>query len=390
MKNKKILLLHSFNSLQTLPSSYGKIIHDLNNKFENFYIVNTDRLEIIFRSKIEKVNKTKFFNKIKLIDPNNIEELNQFIDNDECLVINGISRRVRYFSIFYYLAKKNIPQIMITNMGHVQPPPSYYQGKFKHILNNFFVRVFPHYLYNLLVFFNIFLKIDIRFISNQNLFDQIKSSSFKRDLSHVKEFKLVNSFHYEEEIYKKKSENKHILLLELPPNYLDVSEITGKFNKKELNEHYLQLNNFLIKLKNLNKKKIIVSISPKYKFKEARLRFKNFKIVNRNVQNYIRDSFMVVFYDSSVILYAALSKKPIINIKSEIYEKRNFKTNLYNQLLNLKEINIYDDFNYNKIELMKDLKKRVKSYNNFFKKYLPKNKNSGNKEIIKIIKKKYF
>ena len=85
-----------------------------------------------------------------------------------------------------------------------------------------------------------------------------------------------------------------------------------------------------------------------------------------------------------------MSKKLIINIKSNIYEKRNYKTNMYNKLLNLKEINIHDDFNCDKIKLLKDLKLRTKSYNKFLKKYLPKNKNKGNKEIIKIIKMKYF
>ena len=34
---------------------------------------------------------------------------------------------------------------MITHLGHVQPPPYYYQGKFKHVLNNFFIRTFPHF-----------------------------------------------------------------------------------------------------------------------------------------------------------------------------------------------------------------------------------------------------
>ena len=390
MQKKKILFLHSFNGLQTLPSSYGKIIHDLNKEFKNFYIVNTDNLEIIFKSKIKKIKKTDFFKNIKLFDPKNLKELDQFIKEEDCLVINGISRRVRYFSIFYYLAKKNIPQIMITHLGHIQPEPYYYQGKFKHILNNFFIRTLPHFLYNFLVLINFFSKIDIRFISNKNLFSQITAKSFKRKFSYVKEFKLVNSLHYEESIYTKKSKQDHILLLELPPNYKDVSEITGKFSSEELNDHYSKLNNFLLRLKKLYKKKIIVSISPKYDFKEAKKRFKNFKIVNQNVQKYIRESFLIVFYDSSVILYAAMSKKPIINIKSKIYEKINFKTNHYNKFLNLKEINIHEDFNYNKTKLMKDLKLRVKLYKNFFNKYLPRNKNSGNDQIIKIIKKNYF
>lgn len=390
MKKKKILFLHSFNAIQTIPSSYGKIIHDLNNEFKSFYIVNTDNLEIIFKTKIQKFKKTVFFKNIKLFNPKNLKELDEFIKDEECLVIIGISRRVRYFSIFNYLAKKKISQIMITHLGNIQPEPYYYQGKFQHKLNNFFIRTLPHFLYNFLVLINFFSKIDIRFISNKSLFNHIISKPFKRKFSYIKKFKLVNSLHYEEKIYKTKTKQNHILLLELPPNYIDVSEITGRFNSVELDDHYSRLNKFMLELKKLYKKKIIVSISPKYDLAEAKRRFKNFKIVNQNVQKYIRESFLIVFYDSSVILYAAMSKKPIINIKSNIYERRNFKTNLYNKLLNLKEINIYDDFNHNKIKLLNDLKLRVRSYNKFFKKYLPNNLNSGNNQILKIIKKNYF
>ncbi len=252
------------------------------------------------------------------------------------------------------------------------------------------IRTIPYFLHNILVFFKFFSKIDIRFISNKILYNQIALNSSRRKFSHIKKFVLVNSLHYESEIYKKKNKQKHILLLELPPDYKDVSEILGKFSETELNIHYLKLNSFLSKLKKLYKKKVIVSISPKYNFKQAKHRFKNFKIVNFDVEKYIREAFLVVFYDSSVILYAALSKKPIINITSEIYKKRNFTTNHYNRFLNLKEINIYDNISFTKKGLMNDLNMRVKSYKKFFQKYLPPKKNSGNAQIIKIIKKKYF
>ena len=212
----------------------------------------------------------------------------------------------------------------------------------------------------------------------------------KKKFSYVKSFKLVNSMHYEEKINRKKPKQKHILLLELPPNYKDVSEITGKFKEQDLKVHYRNLNNFLLKLRNSFKKKIIISISPKYSFMKAKFRFKKFKIVNRNVQKYIQEAFLVVFYDSSTILYAIMNKKPIINLKSDLFEKINFKTDHYNKYLNLKEVNISKEFKFSKTKLMKDLRSRFKYYNYFLKKYLPKNKNSGNKQIIDIIKKEYF
>ena len=82
-EKKKILFLHSFYALKTLPSSYGKIIHDLNNEFKNFYIVNTDRLQMFFKPKIVKIKKSNYFKNIELFDPKNFNELEQFIDNDE-------------------------------------------------------------------------------------------------------------------------------------------------------------------------------------------------------------------------------------------------------------------------------------------------------------------
>ena len=368
MKRTKILFLFSFRGLNNVPSSYGKILHDLNREFKEFYIVNTDRLEVIFKSNGPKFKKSNFFKNLKLFDPKSLSHLNEFIKNKDCLIINGVSRRLRYFAIFYFIARKKIPQIMITHLGHIQPSPYYYQGKISHRINNLFIRTIPHLLHNLFVMIKLFSKIDIRFISNVKLYNDINSSSFKKKFSYVKSFKLVNSMHYEEKINRKKLKQEHILLLELPPNYRDVSEITGKFKEQDLKVHYRNLNNFLLKLRNSFKKKIIISISPKYSFMKAKFRFKKFKIVNRNVQKYIHEAFLVVFYDSSTILYAIMNKKPIINLKSDLFEKINFKTDHYNKYLNLKEVNISKEFKFSKTKLMKDLRSRFKYYNYFFKK----------------------
>jgi len=390
MKKKIILFLHSFRQLHTAPNTYGKILKDLNKEFKEFYIVNTDRLEIIFKGNTPKFKKSKFFKNLKLFDPKNLSHLDKFIKNEDCLIINGLSRRLKYFALFNYIARKKINQIMISHLGHVQPNSYYYQGKYRHRINNLFIRTIPHLLHNIFVMIKLFSKIDIRFISNAKLYDDINSSLFKRKFSYVKNFKLVNSLHYEEKINKQKPKAKHILLLELPPNYGDVSEITGKFKERDLKEHYKNLNNFLLYLKSLFRKKVIISISPKYSLKEAKFRFKKIKIVNRNVQKYIHEAFLIVFYDSSTILYAIMNKKPIINIKSNLYEKINYKTDHYNKYLNLKEVNISEEFKYSKIKLMKDLRSRFKYYKYFLNKYLPKNKNSGNNQIIEIIKKEYF
>ena len=84
---------------------------------------------------------------------------------------------------------------------------------------------------------------------------------------------------------------------------------------------------------------------------KAKFRFKKFKIVNRNVQKYIHEAFLVVFYDSSTILYAIMNKKPIINLKSNLFEKINYKTDHYNKYLKLKEINISEEFRFSKTNL---------------------------------------
>ena len=72
MKKTKILFLFSFRDLNTLPSSYGKILHDLNKEFKEFYIVNTDRLEVIFKDNASKFKKSSFFKNLKLFDPSGI------------------------------------------------------------------------------------------------------------------------------------------------------------------------------------------------------------------------------------------------------------------------------------------------------------------------------
>ena len=141
MNEKKILYLTSFRTINIIPSSFGGIIKELNNSFNEFYLVNTDHLEINIKGKkYYKVKKSNFFKGIKLFNPRNFDQLENFIKGNSVLIINAFSRRIQYFRLSYFIARRKIPQIAIFHLGHVQPSDRQYRGKTIHRFRNFFVR----------------------------------------------------------------------------------------------------------------------------------------------------------------------------------------------------------------------------------------------------------
>ena len=84
-------------------------------------------------------------------------------------------------------------------------------------------------------------------------------------------------------------------------------------------------------------------------------------------------------------------KKKIISLRSELFKEKKYLGDINSKALNLKVINIYKKIKINKGPLIKDLKSRFKYYDKYLKKYAAsRQKISGSKEIIKVIKSRYF
>ena len=137
-------------------------------------------------------------------------------------------------------------------------------------------------------------------------------------------------------------------------------------------------------------KEVIVCIHSEYNQDKTQNYFKNFKIFKHRTAEFIYKSFLVVFYESSVIADAFLLKKNIISLKADFewgndcarYQK-NFGT-VFLDITKEEERKIQEK------ELTKRFEVSKLGSDKFVKTYIKTNGNEiGIKKIINIIK-KYF
>jgi len=277
-------------------------------------------------------------------------------------------------------------------MGNVQSPEREFKGKLIYTIKNLISRKFPYFVATIFSNINIFSKIDIKFTSNYKLLKNINSNNFlKKNLSYIKEHKLITSIHFDiSEKKEKTKKEKYILLLDLDPDYKDITFLLGEIDLEKKKIHYKNLNFFLEKLSKIYRKKVIVSIHPMYNLENAKKRFKNFKVINKNTKKYIYDSFIVVFYDSSAIVDALIAKKRIIYINSNLFSEKKYPTDGYQKLINFKSFNISKKNKIEKKILIKELNRKILNYDKYNKIYLgKKNTLQGFKSIVKVIKNRY-
>jgi len=403
MKKKEIIFLLPFPSIPNYRNQFKLFINEICNNFKYVYFVNSNNL--VERTKVKKYNKKNFLNlpkKIKFFNPIDYNSLDLFLKNKSPLVIPSLNRAFKYYSLLFYLKRKNITQVEIANFGHIQ------QGGLgnNHILpfiKRFFIKIIFRKIAVILSALGIFPKIDIKFLSNRIIYNHFikRKKKFFKLPSFYKEFVLVksNQFDHFNKIKKKLTEDI-ILLLDIDFGYPEVNyylppevkDSTGKIAQNLVDEHYKKLNQFLEKLSKIFKKKIIISIHPGYNLKNTIRRFNGkYPVIKYRTEKLIRKSFLVLDFGSSAMIEAVIFKKKIISLRSELLKEKKYLNDVYSKVLNLKVINIYKKIKINKRLLIKDLKSRFKYYDKYLKKYAAsRQKISGSKEIIKVIKSRYF
>ena len=131
-----------------------------------------------------------------------------------------------------------------------------------------------------------------------------------------------------------------------------------------------------------------------YNLNKTARRFKRkYPVIKFKTKDLIQKSFLVLFFDSSSIINAIVLKKKIISLRSDLFKEKGkkYSSELYADRINLKTMDLSDKININGKLLIKDLNSRLKYYDKYLNKYASSNlKTSGNKEIIKIIKSRYF
>ncbi len=390
----KIIYITSFKSLGVLGVSLETFFKSLGKNFNNICIVNIDNLSLFSKSKkfkISKKIKNKFPKKFKFEDPLNFAELDNIV-NEGDLIINNISGHYKYFNILYFLSRRKNSQIVVSNIGNVQGSMWYYWDKNVNYYISLITTILPKKITAIFTFLGIFRKIDIRFTSNKYLHKNFyrNKKKFLARPSIYKEMILVKSNRFEEESNVDLS-NEYITLLDFQPDYSEMKDATGDHDKRKVNRHYENTIIFLNKIRKIYKKEIAICIHPLYDLKRISKIYKNFKVYKFRTKEFIKKSFLVLFYDSSSIIDAIINKKRIIALKTDLYKGKKDASSIYTDIIPFKTINISKSISINKLKLKNQLDRKIPLYNNYLKEFAQVNqKEKGNEKIIRIIKKKFF
>ena len=364
------------------------------NKFKNVFIINCENLKT-FNKEISfpKNIKSKFPKKIKFANPKNLSEFDELCKKNKPLIVNNIGRGYEFFKLLFFLKKKKLPQVLIGHIGNIQFSTYYWHKINFKIFIFFFTRFLPRFITRLFVILNFFSPIDVRFVSNKHFYNSYKNNLKRtfRISSYYKEIVLVKSKVFDNfNKYKEKLSQKHILLLDMQPEYRSMQDIKI-LDKKLIKNHYNELNNFLFSLSKKFKKKVLVSIHPAYDLKKTQQRFKKFKVVKFKTKELIKSAFLVLFFDTSAIVPAFILKKRVICLRAKLFKGKRYNSDLYKELLKLKSIRIDKKIDFGKRKFLKDLDNRTKFYKQYLNNYTSSNLNlSGTESIIKYIKKRYF
>ena len=121
-KKKCLCLLTPFHGIFQYLSQKKYILNEISKSFDDFYLINSERLEFFSKKKeinIEKVKENIPQNCI-IFDPKNSKEFLQFAKNKELIVYSNIGRFWREFRTHYLLKKTNSKIIYLQNIGNFQ------------------------------------------------------------------------------------------------------------------------------------------------------------------------------------------------------------------------------------------------------------------------------
>ena len=430
MKKKILSYITTSNDLNIDLNLNQNLYQEISKEFSEFYIIQLNKL--IDKTSAENFKVKKINGKIpknfKIFSPNSYTELNQFLKFHEIIAFIALGRSFKYFKILFLLKKYNCKLLINLNIGsRINLTNKIFFSK-KNIaasitkfINFFFEKKISFLIFRFLVIINIFPKIELLFngskkntkIMNNYLGKRIKKKFSKIDISYIKKIIQINCRSYDELIDSKNVINqKYITFLDSGFNHSDILLSEGARQKQESDKYYLLLNQTLNKFNKIYKKKIVICLHPKTNFNIKRKFLQNFKVVKFRTRYYIQKSYMVLFHDSTAIIDAIFLKKKILNLRNNVmgqyYEIAN---KFYSSLINITSLNMRDSHHLNKQLIEKNYFLKKIKYNSYIKDLLTcdikdydkiikyKNINlitskfknqKGSKQIIKIIKKKFF
>ena len=395
---KDVLFITGFRTLSATMNVNRELINQLAYNFKNIYFVNFGNLAFPRDNEIDdNIKNIKKLPNMHFVNPKNFKEFNIFLKNKNLFIISNFGRSLNSLKINIFLKRKKIKIFQISNLGffNVQKDYNFKLRPFlaiKFYFKENFFKKFAVLLSNL----GIFPKIEVRFISNKHIIDQINNNPFKKKLYEnklffTKELKLVNSRSYD--LYKKNTldiSEDYIVHLDKDFDHAELVSFRGKYDEQKLKKHYFFLNQFLSKLSKDFNKEVKVCIHPGYEYKKFRNYFPNFEVIQFKTREYIYKSFMVTMIDSSAVVDAILLKKKILGLTSDYMglNEKNYSINNIERY-GIKHFNIEKDITKNKKFILEEVTKKINNYDKYISQYLCFNENiSGYEMIIKTIKEK--
>ena len=259
MKNFKIGLVTSFKDLKKVINSFSFNLNYLSKHFDDIYIINSENLNFISSDKIDLDQEYMFKNlpkKVKLFNPKSKKEFTNFIGKNNFIIINSLGYSFSEIKTHYLLNKKNIKQIMISNVGNIQWATK--SEPFRYIYYLIFKK-FCRYFYLFLYGIGILKKISFRFVTNRDLYENFQKKIF----SNISNMVLVNSKSFD--ILKLSNysvQEDYIVFLNPDINHPEWIVKRGKIDEEKEKRIYCVFNKFLSQLSKYYNKKVIVCIHP--------------------------------------------------------------------------------------------------------------------------------
>ncbi len=405
MKNKKYLAwIFTGKSLNKTFAVHLFLINKLCESFEKIYFINMNKFKLFtdwstYKGEFiyEFDSKFKIPKNIEIFCPNTINDFEDFIIDKEIIAINEIGRFFSDLKIHFLLKKYQIKQIQIFSGGFFNAGLTFTNTFWKNLIFKI-NKNYSHKLVVLLSNLKLVPKIEIKFTSSAKIVEIINNSFVKKflynlKLFYAKELVLINSAPFDifKNIKTEVSEEK-IVLLDTNLNHPEVTAISGNIDKKKVEKHYYHLNKLINNLSAMYKKEIVICIHPNDNLELKKKYFPNLKVVQYESRENIYKAFLVFFFDTSAIVDALLLKKRILCIISNFSPANTANTGMHfvNEA-GLLKINIEEEINLTKDNLLSKLDDAKNNYTNYINSYIaPDGNNLGYEKIIKILKERFF
>ena len=402
MKKKYLAwIINGPDNIETIEA-HKYILEKFSENFDKMYFINIKNLKL-FNKQLQKkpINQEYLPFNFIYFEPRSFFEFKNFLKDKKLIAVSNFGKDFEDLKKHLILNLLDIKFFQISNLGNLQWTHKAFQTKsilFK--INLKFIKFYSQKLINFLSIVGLVPRIQIRFISNLDNFENMKKNKFKLlmkkfKLFYAKEHILVNSRTYDQFLdNQSKISEDYIVLLDYDINHPDDILSGANISAKNIEDHYNNLNLFLDNLSKKYNKKVIVSIHPRAKLSEKKNFFPKYDIFQFKTLDCIKKAFIVIFFDTSAIIDAIILKKRIITLKSNNLARLALDgSNKYSSTIGIYQEHL-DTFDASKIvKIVEETEKRIQSYDQFIdRNIIPAGKEAGEgyKKIINTVKERFF